>query len=84
MNLKNANMSKDARPLKGPERRGIGWITGDWPQLNRKLEVVKAYLNKRKDMAGCRKLSSAQTLELLLDFYMSANGITFVVKEEEV
>lgn len=62
------------RPLKGPQRRGIGWEVDDWPDLNTKLEEVKAFLNKRR-LPGSRKISSAEVLNHLLDFYISSNRI---------
>lgn len=67
------------RPLKGPPRRGIGWVVDDWPDLNTKLELVKEFLNERR-IVGTRKLSSAEVLNHLLDFYISSNRI--VIREE--
>ena len=67
------------RPLKGPQRRGIGWEVDDWPDLNPKLEDVKSFLNKRRP-PGTRKLSSAEVLSHLLNFYISSNRI---VREED-
>lgn len=62
------------RMLKGPPRRGIGWVIEDWPDLNKKLELVKEFLNARR-IVGTRKLSSAEVLSHLLDFYISSNRI---------
>jgi len=62
------------RLLKGPPRRGIGWVIEDWPDLNAKLELVKEFLNERR-IVGTRKLSSAEVLNHLLDFYISSNRL---------